>query len=118
MLHLKPSVVVEGLQPEMYFVLGLADQAYADEGMECTVSAALDGVHNPGSLHPLGYAVDIGNRELTPGQHANIVSKLRRLEKYGFDVVDEGTSATAATTAQHFHVEFQPKAGESFWHQS
>lgn len=117
MLKLKDSgVLVEGLKPEMYGALFLADQAFADEGLECIVTAALDGQHNPGSLHSSGWAVDIRNSNCDPGQHDRILIKLTRLEKYGFDVVDEKPGATAATSNRHFHLEFDPKPGEKFWH--
>src|SRR5258708_2252782 len=116
MVHLKTTVVVDGLKPEMYFALGLADAAFADENCECLLSAALDGQHKVGSLHPQGLAVDLRNEQLRLDQHERILTKLMRLNKYGFDVVDEKAGASANTTAQHFHVEFQPKAGETFWH--
>lgn len=117
MLKLKDDkVVVAGLKPELYFALGIADQAYADEGLECVITAGLNGEHNPGSLHAQGLAVDIRNSNCTPDEHARILAKLKRLERQGFDVVDEDAGATAATTGKHFHIELQPKAGESFWH--
>lgn len=116
MLHLKDkSVIVEGLQPEMHRALGLADQAFADERMDCVISAALDGDHNPGSKHAKGFAVDLSNQWLDTGQHERILEKLKRLERYGFDVVDEKADATAKTTAPHFHIEYDPKPGETFW---
>jgi len=37
---------------------------------------------------------------------------LKRLERYGFDVVDEPEGATGATTGPHWHIEYQPKPGE------
>jgi hypothetical protein len=100
----------------MYLALGLADQAFADEGAECVVTAALEGQHNAGTLHGAGFAVDLRSSQLTPEQHARVLGKLMRLNRYGFDVVNELAGATAMTTAQHFHIEFQPKNGETFWH--
>lgn len=117
MLHLKDSsVLVTGLKQEMYYALGVADQAYADEGLECVVTAALDGKHNAGSLHSMGAAVDLRNSNCTEEQRSRILAKLERLEKYGFDVVSEVPGSTAATSGEHFHLEWQPKVGESFWH--
>lgn len=109
------SVVIEGLVPELYFALGIADRAYADEGLECVITSAKDGQHNPDSLHGQGKAVDIRNVELFPEQYDRIYTKLKRLERYGFDVVAEKPGQTKATTGSHFHIEFQPKQGESFW---
>lgn len=108
-------MTVGALQSKMYFALGIADVAYADEGLECVITAGTDGDHNPGSKHDIGLAVDIRNSQCTQDQRIRILSKLKRLERYGFDVVDEGAGATAKTTAQHYHVEFDPKPGEEFW---
>lgn len=116
MLKLKDvGVIVVGLRPEMYFALGIADRAYADEGLECVVTAGLNGDHNTGSLHSQGAAVDLSNKDCTAEQHLNILVKLQRLERYGFDVVDEQPGQTGKTTGPHFHCEFQPKPGETFW---
>lgn len=104
-----------GLQNRMYFALGIADRAFADENLECVVTAGTDGDHNPGSKHSLGMAVDVRNSQCTLDQHVRISAKLSRLEKYGFDVVDEKAGQTAKTTAGHFHIELDPKPGEEFW---
>lgn len=113
MLHLKDkSVVVEGLVSEIYFALGIADRAYADEGLECVITSARDAHHNPSSLHGQGRAVDLKNTNANDSQRGNILTKLKRLERYGFDVVDEKSGQTSATTGSHFHIEYQPKVGE------
>src|SRR5258708_2589830 len=117
MLRKKTCVVLEGLHQEMYFAIGIADRAFADEQLECVVTAGLDGVHNPDSLHPLGRALDIRNENCDDLQKARIFEKLMRLERYGFQVVNEKAGQTAKTTAIHFHVEFQPveKDHRVFW---
>lgn len=109
------TVVVKGFHPEMLFALGIADRAFADETQDCIITAGQDGVHNPGSLHPLGLAVDIRCKQLAEDQRDRIFAKLQRLEDYGFDVIYEKEGATAMTTAVHYHIEFQPKLGETFW---
>lgn len=117
MLKLKDlSVIVTGLQWQIAYALGVAEQAFADEGLDCIVAAGINGQHNAGSLHAQGLAVDIRNSSCTAEQHERILGKLARLNNYGFDVVDEKPGATQATTGQHFHIEFQPKPGEKFWH--
>lgn len=116
MLKLKDhTIVYKGFHPEMLFALGIGDRAFADENMDCIITAGQDGAHNPGSLHPLGLAVDIRSRDCTTEQRDRIFAKLQRLEDYGFDVIYEKDGATAMTTAVHFHIEFQPKPGETFW---
>lgn len=113
MIKLKDNTVnVEGLHPEMYFALGLAEYAFAAFGKECVITAALDGEHNPGSKHPLGLAVDLHNADLETEIRLGLFLKLRRLERYGFDVIDERPGQTGQTTAAHFHIEYDPKPGE------
>ena len=116
MLKLKDkTVIVDGLVPEMYFALGIADRAYADEGLECVVTSARDAHHNPDSLHGQGKAVDLRNSNAYDDQRQRILDKLKRLERYGFDVVSEVVGSTPLTSGSHFHIEFQPKLGEAFW---
>ena len=117
MLRKKTSVILVGLHPELYFAMGIADRAFADEGLECVITAGLDGLHNPGSLHPLGFALDFRNENCDDLQKARIFEKLMRLQRYGFDVVNEKAGQTAKTTAVHFHVEYQPKPNDHrvFW---
>lgn len=99
----------------MYAALYAADLAFAKQGLECVITAALDGDHNPGSLHAQGYAIDIRNGQCNSPQHLAIYEALQRLERYGFDVVDEKPGQTGKTTDRHFHIEFQPKPGEVFF---
>ena len=113
MIHLKDdSVLIDGLKQEMYFALGIADAAYAAEGLECVITAGLDGKHMTHSKHAEGFAVDLRSSNLSPDQHSRISASLKRLEKYGFDFVDESSHATSNTTAEHFHIEYDPKFGE------
>lgn len=113
MLKLKDNtVMVSGLHPEMYFALGVAEYSFSAYGEECVITAALDGEHNPGSKHPLGLAVDIRNANLETEIRLGLFLKLKRLERYGFDVIDEKPGQTGKTTAGHFHIEYDPKAGE------
>lgn len=96
----------------MYFAAGQAELIYALHGRDCEITAACDGDHNPKSLHPFGLAIDIHNIGLTDTEHADVYAKLRHLDLYGFDIVDEHEGQTSKTTAAHFHIEWQPKAGE------
>lgn len=122
MIILKDSSVIhEGLCPEMYYALGVAAGIKAEMfGINTVATALLDGVHNPGSLHPLGRAADLRTRDLTSAEATTWFETIRtELEPMGFDVVWEGgIGATPATTGAHIHLEFQPKQGESFWHVS
>lgn len=112
MLMLKKGVNIIGLKPQMMFAAGMADEIFRYHGIDCEITSAVEGDHNSGSLHASGLALDIHNLSQSPGVHYDIYNKLCTLNEYGFDVVDEKAGQTNKTTAPHFHVEFQPKAGE------
>jgi hypothetical protein len=103
----------------MYYALGVASSLkYRMFGMNCVGTAFLDGIHNPGSLHPLGLAVDLRAKDLKDSEAISWFQAIAsQLEPMGFDVAWEGgPGATPATTGAHVHIEFQPKQGETFWH--
>lgn len=102
----------------MFYALGVASALHQKLfGINTVITSLLDGHHNDGSLHPTGYAADLRTLGLQPGERQTWFDALRlELEGMGFDVVWEGgTGATAATTAAHIHIEFDPK-GRQFWH--
>jgi hypothetical protein len=119
MLVLKnSSVIAQGLQPEMYYALGVAAGLKSKMfGVNCVATSLLDGHHNDGSLHPLGRAADLRSNDLDSGEQQAWLAALKaELEPMGFDVVPEKTGSTPATTAIHIHLEFDPH-GRVFWHQ-
>lgn len=78
-----------------------------------TVTSLLDGTHNPGSLHPKGFAADIRTRDLNPQQVQLFYADLYTyLDKHGYDIVMESVGSTPDTTAQHVHVEYDPHPGD------
>ncbi len=112
------TVVYAGLQPEVYYALGVASALRKKMfELNCVVTSLLDGHHNDGSLHPTGEAADIRTVDLTVGERQAWYDSLRdELEPMGFDVVWEGgVGATPATTGAHIHIEFDPK-DRKFWH--
>jgi hypothetical protein len=111
------SVIHEGLQPEMYYALGVAAGLKAGMfSLNLVVTSLLDGHHNDGSLHPLGRAADVRSSDLTSAGQAEWIKSLQtELEPMGFDVVPEKVGSTPETTAVHVHIESDPK-GRQFWH--
>ncbi|MGE5486501.1 MAG: hypothetical protein ACM3ZB_01615 [bacterium] len=100
MLLLKPGVRIAGLRPETVLAVVTAERILEEMGVDCVITAALDGKHTAGSLHYSGAAVDIRSRELAPDDLKKLVARLRECLGEDFDVVLE---------IDHVHLEFQPK---------
>jgi hypothetical protein len=116
MFYCKPEVNPEGVCREIWYgigiVAGLKKVLYQ---RDLVVTALTDGVHNPGSLHPLGKAADLRIKDMTEIEAQQLMRFSKQLlEPLGFDVVFEGgKEATPVTSGAHIHIEFQPKAGEA-----
>ena len=100
MLLLKPGVRVAGLRPEILFAIIAAERVCAEMGVDCVVTACVDGVHQAGSLHYCGLAVDLRNRDFRPGDADKAVARLKQCLGTDYDVVLEN---------DHIHVEFDQK---------
>jgi hypothetical protein len=118
-IHLKPGVIVEGLHKELYFAAGIVECEFAGFGIEAEITSALDGTHNHVTLHQQGLAIDIGWKDVLSAISSELYGRIKmRLERRGFDVVDERSrpqDSLRMWTAPHVHIEFQPKEGERFW---
>jgi len=90
----------------MGFALGVCEVLLRRLGKSLVITHGTDGAHKPGSLHPFGNAVDIRSHDLTGAQAAQLLKDMKVfLDPAGFDCILE---------PDHFHIEFQPKPGESF----
>lgn len=105
---LKTSVTKQGVQPPIWYAIGVAEMVYRYQGLTLVITSLTDShADRPASLHNKGLAVDFRIRHIPPellrtthGSLSNVLSPL------GFDVILE---------ANHIHVEFDPKSGEH-WH--
>lgn len=100
MLMLKPGVRVSGLRPEILLAVVVAERAYEAMGVDCVITACVDGKHSPSSLHYAGAAVDLRTRDVPTEQRAALAARLRACLGEDHDVILE---------ADHIHIEFQPK---------
>jgi len=97
MLLLKPGVRVAGLRPEILLAVVAAERVCAEMGVDCVVTACVDGVHQAGSLHYCGLAVDLRSRDFRPGDADKAIARIKQCLGADYDVVLEN---------DHIHVEF------------
>jgi hypothetical protein len=100
MLLLKPGVRVAGLRPEILIAVVAAERVCAEMGVDCVITACVDGVHQAGSLHYCGLAVDLRSRDFRPGDLDKAIARIRQCLGADYDVVLEN---------DHLHVEFDQK---------
>jgi hypothetical protein len=100
MLLLKPGVRIAGLRPEILFAIATAERVCAEMGVDCVVTACVDGVHKAGSLHYCGLAVDLRSHDSRPGDADKAIARIRQCLGADYDVVLEN---------DHVHVEFDQK---------
>jgi hypothetical protein len=100
MLLLKPGVRVAGLRPEILIAVVAAERVCAEMGVDCVITACVDSVHQAGSLHYCGLAVDLRSRDFRPGDADKAITRIRQCLGADYDVVLEN---------DHIHLEYQPK---------
>jgi len=100
MLLLKPGVRLAGLQPEILLAVIAAERVCAEMGVDCVITACVDGVHQAGSLHYCGLAVDLRRRDFRPGDADKAITRIKQCLGADYDVVLEN---------DHIHIEFDQK---------
>ena len=88
------------LQACMWGAAGIINEVYEDFGVtECWITAGIDGQHQDGSLHYVGYAIDVRTSNVPTDKLKTMRAEMKRRLGDDFDVVEEST---------HFHIEAQP----------
>jgi hypothetical protein len=100
MLLLKPGVRVAGLRPGILIAVVAAERVCVEMGVDCVITACVDGVHQAGSLHYCGLAVDLRSRDFRPGDADKAVARFRQCLGADYDVALEN---------DHIHIEFDQK---------
>jgi hypothetical protein len=102
-----------GLQPPMWYALGVADAVYAAHGQQMVLSVGTNGIHSvPDSLHAKGFAVDIRTRNVPQSTMDIIYAEMKkRLYNLGYDVIDERGTVSNGVPQPHVHIEYDPKPG-------
>ena len=107
LLQFKRGVNTEGVLPQVWFALGIAQEIYARETKKPLIVTSLDdGTHKKTSKHYKGLGADLRTKHLTAPEVAVVFKALQTsLEPLCFDVVLEG---------DHIHIEYDPKQGEAW----
>lgn len=108
-MKFKAGVNANGVQPPIWYALGVTDMTYAKFGGELVVTSLTDSVHpDLKNIHGRGYAADLRTSNLPNGNTINnIVLDMRnRLYLLGYDIVLE---------KDHIHLEWDPKPGRDKW---
>jgi len=100
MISIKETVDLRGMRPEVLLAIVVADQVYTSLGYNCVVTSVTDSKHKPGSLHGIGFAVDLRTKHVPVEQHQAIVSEMSARLGPQFDVVLE---------TDHVHCEYDPQ---------
>jgi D-alanyl-D-alanine dipeptidase len=100
-LRFKKGVSLRGVQPEIAIGLHAIEGFFKKNGIEdLWITSCVDGKHGRGSLHYVGYAVDIRIWSIVKDRLKWFVDELNKEMGNEFDCVLE---------KDHIHVEFQPK---------
>ena len=100
MLKIKEGVELQGLQPQMFIAVTVADEVYEEFGLECVITSALDSQHGAHSLHYKGFAVDLRTKHIPDARNKSVISdKIQSRLGSQFQVVLEN---------DHIHIEFDP----------
>jgi len=107
-MNLKRGVKKEGVQPPMWFALGVAQKVYKQLAQKDLVVTSLADSHEkrPKSLHNQGLGADLRTRGLSAVVAASVAKQLGEdLDPLGFDVVLE---------PDHIHIEYDLKNGQAW----
>lgn len=96
----KKSATLEGVQWQMFEAAIEIEPIFKAAGSELTITSGTDGLHNSGSLHYSGLALDFRTRDLNPSVVLRVAASCRTALGVEYDVVVE---------ADHLHIEYQPK---------
>ena len=108
-LRVKEGVSIRGLQPQLFHAWNVAEELYEQYDADCWLTAGVDGRHGHGSLHYVGYAIDLRIRNLSAGTgiDAEVTTKAGILK---VEIQKQlGSEYDVVLESNHFHIEFQPK---------
>lgn len=98
-LHIVCAIVNAALELDLL--------AKDDATLDLLITSAQDSTHGAGSMHPLGRAVDLRTKNLTPAEKHGLRDRVRERLGDAYDVIleDEGGPN------EHLHVERDPVRG-------
>ena len=108
-MRLKTGTTQDGVQPAVWYAIGIAERIYAVEGCQLVITSLTDSKHMKDSFHYRGLAFDIRTRDLNANKLDIIYRNLlHALGPIGYDVILE---------KDHIHIEYDPKMNQN-WQQT
>lgn len=107
-MKFKAGVDAVGVQPPVWYLLGIAEMVYSEFNEELVVTSLTEGVHpDAKNIHGRGFAADLRIAGCAPGTPQEIRDALqKKLFPLGYDVVLE---------SDHIHAEWDPKPTRDRW---
>lgn len=103
MMFIKKGASINGIKPEIVHALNVASDVWKQLfSVNPYVTSGTEGKHSRGSLHYVGYAVDLRSNNLTGDSQVMAIRALKECLGIEYDIVLE---------PDHIHLEFQPKRG-------
>lgn len=101
MAGIKDGASIRGLQPEIAIAYVIVESVYNEFETEAILTEGTGAEHSAGSLHYVGYGLDVRIWNIPEKYTAQqVAQKIRQKLGQEFDVVLE---------SNHIHIEYQPK---------
>lgn len=101
MLSIKDNTIdLSNIHPSLLIGILVLNEVLASFDVPLVITCGREGKHSNTSLHYVGCAVDVRNRELSKSQQQEVKKIFDSRMNNDFDLVIE---------SNHFHLEYQPK---------
>jgi len=99
-MTLKFSTSIKKISTQILLALIIANEIYANKGINMVITSVSDSVHSKTSLHYSGFACDLRTNGISITIINSIVDEIKLRLTKEFDIIFE---------VDHIHIEYQPK---------